>query len=75
MIGSRVSRTIRGAMAAMACAVLTVAGCSRTPTEKTRTYHREECPPVHMAKGEEMTPAEARARNFRPCPTCKPDSV
>ena len=56
------------------------AGCGATHShevmaiEKTKMYHREECPPVHMAKAEEMTVSEARARKFKPCPICNPDS-
>jgi methylphosphotriester-DNA--protein-cysteine methyltransferase len=43
--------------------------------EKTKTYHREGCPPTNMAKTKIMTIAEAKADNNRPCPGCKPDST
>ena len=42
--------------------------------EKTRTYHREACPPVHMAKTQEMTLNQAKGQNLRPCTVCKPDA-
>jgi hypothetical protein len=59
---------------------LGMAGCNSAHVrevvaiEKTRTYHREQCPPVAMAKTEVMTISEARARQLRACPVCKPDS-
>ncbi|HTP80252.1 MAG TPA: hypothetical protein VMM57_07605 [Bacteroidota bacterium] len=43
--------------------------------DKTKTYHRENCPPVHMAKTTVMTAGEARRLNYKPCPICKPDSL
>ena len=43
--------------------------------EKTKTYHREGCPPTNMAKTTIMTIAEAKADNDKPCPGCKPDST
>jgi hypothetical protein len=43
--------------------------------EKTKTYHREGCPPTNMAKTTIMTVAEAKADNDKPCPGCKPDST
>lgn len=43
--------------------------------EKTKTYHREGCPPVNMAKTKFVTIAEAKAEHLKPCPTCKPDTL
>ena len=43
--------------------------------EKTKTYHREGCPPTNMAKTKIMTVGEAKADNDKPCPGCKPDST
>jgi|GEM_PF-4110738 len=43
--------------------------------EKTKTYHREGCPPTNMAKTTIMTVAKAKADNDKPCPGCKPDST
>ena len=43
--------------------------------EKTKTYHREGCPPTNMAKTTIMTVAEAKTDNDKPCPGCKPDST
>ena len=54
-------------------------GCSRdavkrvVAVKKTGTYHREECPPVNMAKAEVMTVGEAKRENLKPCKVCKPD--
>ena len=57
-------------------------GCSKTlgkndvlVIKKTNTYHRENCPPVNMAKTTVMTVAEAKADNYKPCPAFKSDSV
>ncbi len=41
--------------------------------ERTGTYHRSECPPVHMARTLLMSLQEARALHLKPCPVCKPD--
>ncbi len=43
--------------------------------EKTGTYHRPECPLVHMAKTKPMSVDRARAEHLKPCPGCKPDTV
>src|SRR5260221_873338 len=43
-------------------------------TQKTRTYHREECPRVKMADVKVMTRDEALALNCQPCPDCRPDA-
>ena len=60
--------------------LLICAGCSGSPERevvvirKTGTYHRADCPPVHMAKTMVMAVSEARAAHFKPCTVCKPDS-
>jgi len=60
--------------------IVVINGCSGTSRhevfgiERTGTYHRGGCPPVHMAKTVMMTREEARARHLKPCPVCKPDS-
>ncbi len=41
--------------------------------KRTRTYHRETCPVVRMAKTTPMTVAQANALHFTPCPACKPN--
>lgn len=59
--------------------VTTIGGC--TPggvkyvyaIEKTRTYHRADCAPVHMANAIKMTLSEAASEHLRPCPVCRPD--
>ena len=63
-------------------AVCLLSGCSNhvkkgevVVIEKTKTYHREGCPPTNMAKTTIMTVAEAKADNDKPCPGCKPDST
>lgn len=79
MIGSQDCKR-HGELLLLACMLIVLHGCGRAHVrevaviEKTRTYHREDCAPVHMAKAEEMTVAEAKAKNFKPCPICKPDS-
>ena len=40
---------------------------------KTKTYHREGCPPTNMAKTTVMTVADAKAEKLKACPGCKPD--
>jgi hypothetical protein len=56
-----------------------LSGCSGTgykevlAIERTGTYHRSECPPVHMARTLLMSPDEAKALHLKPCPVCKPD--
>ena len=63
------------------CMLVVNPGCSseRKTTviaiEKTGSYHRPECPPVHMAKTKEMTRDEATAMKLTPCKVCKPDSI
>ena len=70
----------QGGLMLLACMLIVFYGCGGAHVrevaviEKTRTYHRDDCAPVHMARVEEMTVAEAKAKNFRPCPICKPDS-
>lgn len=72
-------QTLRGLLT-VSCMLIGFAGCGSAHGRevmvigKTRTYHRQECAPVHMAKAEEMTVSEAKARHFKPCPVCKPDS-
>lgn len=41
--------------------------------KRTRTYHRETCSVVRMAKTTPMTLAQANAFHFTPCPACKPN--
>ena len=41
--------------------------------EKTRTFHRADCAPVHMANAIKMTLNEAVSEHLRPCPICRPD--
>jgi methylphosphotriester-DNA--protein-cysteine methyltransferase len=41
---------------------------------RTMTYHRAECPPVHMAKVTVMTVEQAQLQHFRPCPNCQSNS-
>jgi hypothetical protein len=56
-----------------------LSGCSGTvhkevfAIERTATYHRSKCPPVHMARTLLMTLDEAKALHLKPCPVCKPD--
>ncbi len=69
--------------AAVACflfasGAVALSGCSGSgqevlAIERTRTYHRESCPVVRMAKTVTMTLAQASALNFTPCPACKPN--
>ena len=58
----------------------TLSGCSEhlkkgevLAIAKTKTYHREGCPPTNMAKTTVMTVADAKAEKFKACPGCKPD--
>jgi len=80
MIGLPDSRQVRWVPLAVSCLLLALGSCGNAhihevyAIEATKTYHRENCAPVHMAKAECMTIAEAKARNFKPCPVCKPDS-
>ena len=80
MIGSQACKHTFLALSTVSCILIGFSGCGGARArevaviEKTRTYHREECAPVRMAKTEEMTITEAKARNFTPCPICKPDS-
>jgi hypothetical protein len=61
------------------CLFIAIVGCGGAHErevlviEKTKTYHREGCPPVQMAKAEEMTLSEARRRDFKACLICTPD--
>jgi hypothetical protein len=64
----------------MACCLsIAISGCGGAHErkvlviEKTKTYHREGCPPVQMAKTEEVTLSEAKAMKFKACPICTPD--
>jgi hypothetical protein len=58
---------------------IVLSGCSGTgdkgvlAIERTGTYHRSECPPVHMARTLLMTLDEAKALHLKRCPVCKPD--
>ncbi|HEY6191878.1 MAG TPA: hypothetical protein VI215_06060 [Bacteroidota bacterium] len=60
--------------------VISAAGCAGAGSdkvlviEKTRSYHREECPRVKMAEARVMTRDEALALNYQPCPDCRPDA-
>ncbi len=64
----------------IACALLPLAGCTRSSPRavaaiaRTRSYHREECRRVFMARTVVMTAHEAVARHYAPCPICKPDT-
>ncbi len=64
------------------CSILVVLpGCSGekketvvvTVIEKTKTYHRKECAPVHMARTIDMSLSEAKTKKLKACPVCKPD--
>ncbi|MBI1804285.1 MAG: hypothetical protein HYR77_07445 [Ignavibacteria bacterium] len=69
----------------VACAILIIsfmiaslAGCARRGdcvlvVEKTKSYHTDNCARIHMAHAAWMTRDEARARDCKPCPGCKPD--
>jgi hypothetical protein len=83
MTGSRVSepaRYRRGIVLLLICLFLGIASCASgagdkvVVVEKTRTYHRAECPRVMMAHGVWMTREEAQALDCKPCPGCRPDS-
>ena len=68
-------QTLRGLLT-VSCMLIGFAGCGSAQghevmvIEKTKSYHRPECPPVHMARIQEMTVNEAKARHFTPCPIC-----
>ncbi len=57
----------------------TLSGCSGVgdrevlAIEETKTYHRNTCPPVRMAKTTPMTVSQADALHYTPCPVCKPN--
>ena len=59
--------------------LLFLASCARKSdekvvvTEKTQSYHRENCAQVAMARTTSLTQTEAREKRYRPCPYCKPD--
>ena len=59
--------------------ILLFSGCGKKQhdevlvIEKTKSYHIDECPRVNMAEAKFMTIAEAKARNCKACPGCKPD--
>jgi len=80
MIGLQDCKQAPRGLLTVSCMLIGLAGCGGAHAhevaaiEMTKTYHRQECTPVHMAKAEEMTVNEAKARNFKPCPICKPDS-
>ncbi len=56
-----------------------VSGCSHSgerevlAIERTKTYHRSTCPPVHMAKTVLMTVSQADTLHLVPCPVCAPN--
>jgi hypothetical protein len=84
MIGSRGSEFVHrlGIHAAILAALFLVsaAGCAGAGSdnvvviEKTKSYHRPECPRVKMAEVRTMTREEALALNCQPCPDCRPDA-
>ena len=41
--------------------------------EKTKTYHRANCPQVNMAKVEFVSLGDAKQKGMKPCLNCKPD--
>lgn len=61
--------------------ILAIAGCAQRHRdevlviEKTKSYHTDECPRVHMANTRIMTASEAQAMNCKPCPGCQPDKT
>ncbi len=74
----------RGRILAVVCFLFmatapVLSGCSGSSEqevlaiERTRTYHRETCRVVRMAKTIPMTVAQASALHFAPCPACKPN--
>lgn len=72
---------MRGRILAAALYLLTPAlsGCSGggdrevLAIEETKTYHRNTCPPVHMARTIPMTVSQADSLHYTPCPVCKPN--
>lgn len=52
-----------------------VEGTEVIAIEKTKTYHRDGCPPVHMAKTLTMSLKEAKEEKLTPCPLCQPDRL
>lgn len=64
---------------ALSLVTATLSGCSGggdrevLAIEETKTYHRDTCPPVHMAKTIPMTVRQADALQYTPCPVCKPN--
>jgi hypothetical protein len=41
---------------------------------KTRSYHTDTCPRIHMAHTQFMTAAQAKTLEYKACPGCKPDT-
>ena len=84
MIGSQGSeagtRRRVNALLLAAWLLISAAGCAGAGgdrvivIEKTKTYHREECPRVKMADVKVMTRDEALALNCQACPDCRPDA-
>jgi len=79
MIGSRVYKklSVLALLLGAICAVLFNACSDRNEgkvivIEKTKTYHRAECPKVNMAKTQFMTIAEAESAHCAPCRQCMP---
>ncbi len=78
--GSDSNRITREVFLLVTCFFLGVAGCASGASdkvvvvEKTKSYHRDDCPRVMMAHAVWMTREEAQALDCKPCPGCRPDS-